>query len=163
MRDLATFLGFVAAHAIWSVSEGEDLIPIFASELGSGQRMSSRIVSDTLEQGVATGREWLEANHDKSIRSVLAYDGYYTFPDGKTDAIVLDARQFDDPQLQIGMAVPYRNAKKPDGFAVFRPKLLALSGILDAEVQPMVEECFRGIDSHEPASALWNSVIDQSR
>src|SRR5262245_54180107 len=145
MQDLATFLGFIAAHAIWSVSEGEDLIPMFASEVASGRRMMSRLVSDTLEQGVQTGREWLEANHDQAIRSVLAYDGYYTLPCGKTDAIVVDGRQFDAVQLQIGMAVPYRNAKKEAGFAVFRPKLLALSGIGDSEVQPLVEAFFRGV------------------
>ena len=69
---------------------------------------------------------------------------------------------YGDPEIVFGMAIPYRNAKHPDGFAVYRPKLLSyVGGELDSD--NLVNAFFLGVDQHEQGAAVWNAHIDESQ
>jgi hypothetical protein len=163
MEQAARLAGFIAAHAIWSVADGDVLVTMVGSERGDGPRKLDRLVTERLEDSVTRGREQLRTNPQRVLRSVLAFDGYITLPDGKTDAVFVDAREYAaDGPLQFEIAIPYRNAKATGGFAVYRPKLVTVPPGPDC-FDALLAAFWQGVDSHEKAARIWNDHIDQSR
>lgn len=160
MEQAFEMAGFLAAHGIWSVSDGENLIPFLGSLTSDGTRKLDRFVSEDLGHAVTQGRAALEAC--TAPVSVLIYDTLITLPDGKTDALTIEIRIRNAEDIRASMAVPYRNASDPAGFAVFRPKFLSLP-----QPQPplgdLAEAFFRGVDQHEHGAKIWNEKMDQSR
>jgi hypothetical protein len=161
MQPTATLAGFFAAHAVWCVSDGETLVPMFAVEKQDGSQEMHRLVTDRLEDGVAMGRDWLETNHHSATRAALIYDGYITMPSGKIDALLVEARKYE-PQVQLfAIAVPYRHADSPAGFAVHRPKLIEINGD-ESQARTIVEAFFEGVDRHEKGAEVWDVYLDES-
>ena len=155
--------GFFAAHAVWCVSDGAVLTPIGAREGPGDQRQMNRFVTDPLEEGVAHGKAWLDAGAEGSDAAVLVYDGYVTLSAGKTDSLLLDIRRFGREPAQVLMAIPYRNAGHPDGFAVHRPKFLSQSGLENPDYALLGDAFFKGVDQHEQGAAVWNARLDESQ
>jgi hypothetical protein len=60
------------------------------------------------------------------------------------------------------MAVPYRPESAPEGFAVYRPKFIEVIGVDKPDYAALGEAFFAGVDSHEPAAAVWNAHLDQT-
>ncbi|BDU22198.1 hypothetical protein [Dyella sp. GSA-30] len=154
--------GFFAAHAVWSVSEGEVLVPMLAQVDQGGARSMSRLVADRLEDSVEDGKQRLATNSDGSVYAVLVYDGYITLPSGKTDALLLDIRAYRDPVETLTMALPYRNQQSPQGFAVHRPKFLQYQGGGSSDYARWSDAFFRGVDAHQQGAAVWNKASDPS-
>jgi len=163
METTAELAGFFAAHAIWCVSDGEALTPMLAYLKPDGERGMDRLVSENMEEAVATGQQWLAENKQGAAGAVLVYDAYVTLESGKTDALVVEARQYDAAQRSFQMIVPYRNAKAPGGFAVHRPKLVSVTGYADPPFDAIADAFFRGVDSHEKGAEVWSSHLDESR
>jgi len=161
MRDTLQLAGFFAAHAVWCVSDGEILIPLLAYELPDGTRQMARLAADTLKEGIEQGRNWLGQNPEQACRAVLIYDGYITLESGKTDALFIEARIYVSDEASFTMAIPYRNAEHPDGFAVYRPKFLSVEGV-EPELDELANAFFRGVDQHEKGAAVWEAHLDQS-
>jgi hypothetical protein len=161
MEETAELAGFIAAHAIWSVSDGETLIPMLGSEDAAGERKLTRFMTEKLEDGVAQGRKAMADDKRRSGRAAFAFDGYITLADGKTDAVFVEARDHASGQPFV-IAIPYRHQKSKGGFAVYKPKLLEVpeSG---ADANALIEAFWRGVDSHEKAAPVWNKHLDQSR
>ena len=61
MITASKLAGFFAAHAIWSVSEGETLIPMLAYTRESDDRTMERFVGDDLAQSVGEAKRKLAA------------------------------------------------------------------------------------------------------
>lgn len=101
----------------------------------------------------------MESNPDDYARAVLVYDRYLTLSGWRTDALFIEARCYQTLQT-ISIAVPYRTAQDPEGFAVFRPKVLRAP---EDNAQAVVEAFWAGIGSHEQAARVWDDAIDQSR
>lgn len=161
MQDTARLAGFIAAHAIWSVSDGALLIPMLGSEAADGKRSLQRLVTGEAHEAVALGRAELAANTRAALRAALAFDGYITLADGKTDAVFIEARHYDptsNEAVAFDIAIPYRHASQD--FAVYRPKVLQLP---PGGHEQLLEAFWQGVDSHEQAAAVWNAHIDQSR
>jgi hypothetical protein len=59
MEEVATLAGFFTAHAIWSVSSGEQLVNIFAHHHSAKGRSMERLA---LESSVEYGCKQLEEN-----------------------------------------------------------------------------------------------------
>jgi hypothetical protein len=57
MEAATELAGFFAAHAVWSVSGGEILIPLIAYETADGKRQMNRLVAERVEEGAARGKE----------------------------------------------------------------------------------------------------------
>lgn len=161
--EFAQLAGFFAAHGVWSVSDGATLIPILGYENGSGERGMSRFAHDDLGAAANAGREALAANPAGAQRAVLVVDGYVHLDVGRVDALVVEAVEYGPQPLSLTVAVPYRLASSPDGFAVHRPKFLAMNGIDRQEAAGLGEAFFAGVDSHEAAAAVWNAHLDNSR
>jgi len=108
------------------------------------------------------GKDRLAANAESASRAVLIYDGFVTLADGKTDALIVDGIDYGPPLMGFRMAVPYRHANNPAGFAVYRPKFLGFEG-LEPSWEALGEAFFRGVERHEKGAAVWNASLDQSR
>lgn len=154
--------GFFAAHAIWSVSDGENLIPMFVYTDEHGEnKMERLIVGDDLEKSVAYGKEKLDTNDVDANDAALISDGRIPIGELKVDAIIIDIRSYFSPGSKAILAVPY-NPPAAGGFRVFKPKLLQWEECDDFEVDHAVQSFFEGIDAHEHGAAVWNKSLDQS-
>jgi hypothetical protein len=152
--------GFFAAHGIWCVSDSEVLIPFLGSLTADRTRRVDRFVANELSDAVARGRAAFDASSDPI--AILVYDTLITLPDGKTDAVTLDISMHGPTRVSASMAIPYRNASDPLGFAVFRPKFLTLPQP-QPQLESLAEAFFRGVEQHEQGAKIWNEKIDQSR
>ncbi|MGO1070937.1 hypothetical protein [Lysobacter sp. CA199] len=161
MNQAIRLAGFFAAHAVWCVADGEDLIPIYAFETEQGERQMVRYASEQIETGVGEARARLSLNPDQARHAVLVHDGYVTLPSGRTDALILSVRDYPG-DLAATMAVPYRNAAHPQGFAVHRPKFLDWRGVSDPDYDALGESFFAGVEEHEMGDRVWQAKLDDS-
>jgi hypothetical protein len=161
MELAAKLAGFLAAHAVWCVSDGETLIPLMGFETPDGKRQMHRFMADRIEEGVRQGQDRLSRNEEGAARAVLIYDGFITLPTGKVDALLVDIRDHGSPSRSLVMAVPYRPASCPQGFAVHRPKFLSFAGP-EPDYQTVGAAFFHGVDSHDKAAPVWSRHLDES-
>jgi hypothetical protein len=147
---------------VWSVNDGEILIPLVAYETTDGKRQMNRLVTERVEEGAARGKQWLAKNPDGASRAVLIFDGFITLPSGKTDALIVTIRDYTQGEGEITVAVPYRPARDPKGFAVYRPKFLGFKGP-EPDWQKVGEALWKGIDKHEKGAEVWNKRHDESK
>src|ERR1700734_631195 len=120
----ASLAGFFAAHAVWSVSDGETLVPIYAYTDVSGTRHLDRLVAGTLEGSVDAGRKWLCENPHHAQCAALIFDGFIPLADGKTDALIIEIANYGDSAASVTMAVPYVPQSTKAAFRVHRPKIV---------------------------------------
>jgi hypothetical protein len=109
-EDTADLLFAALDHGIDSVRGGGPLVPFVISER-NGERTLARFVHETLEGGLAEAVAAIKRDPPGAgQRSVLAYDGYLTAPDGiRYDAIFAEALEADGSVTV--MAQRYRPGK----------------------------------------------------
>lgn len=167
MTAVAKQAGVLAAHAIWCVSDGGPLVPFVGLELAGGKQNLVRFMDEEcLERAVERAKTHFLANTEGALFATLIYDGYITLPDGKTDALFLESRVYCEPPLLLAMAVPYRNAEDPGGFAVYRPKFQSVSipdSISDPDYDALGKAFFAGVDGHEKGADAWSRHMDQGQ
>ena len=156
MIELARQAGFLAAHAVWCVSDGEPLVPLVGEARGQEHEVR-RFAAETLEEGVAQAQAELAGTD--SDRAVLIYDGYLTIGENRLDSLILEAKTSAGGRLQ--MAVPYRPLDSDAGFAVYKPKFLALEGH-EPDWEELGSAFFDGVHQHEKGAAVWNEHLDES-
>ncbi|KVT11688.1 hypothetical protein WT24_12660 [Burkholderia sp. MSMB1078WGS] len=155
--------GFIAAHAVWCVSDADGFIPIAAFQTDDGQRKIERLVFDDAGEAVEQGRKRLESNPSNASDGVLAYDGRLATPDGKKlDAIVLEARSYAFPSARAAIAVAY-TPKSTGNFRVHKPKLVLWDKCGDFDMSAAIESFFNGVASHERGAKVWNDALDESK
>ncbi|MBX2803216.1 MAG: hypothetical protein KTR31_36385 [Myxococcales bacterium] len=157
MIETAKLAGYLAAHALWSVSEGALLIPTLGSLGPDGSRKLVRFATNNVEDGVLQGQQTLVSNPEGLSRAVLIYDGYLPGEAGRTDALLIEAVAYGAAPERLQMGVPYRHAEHAEGFAVHQPTILELS---DPQRTDAVHEAFReGVGSHEHGARLWSAHL----
>ena len=154
--------GFYAAHAVWSVSDGEVLMPLYGYEKPDGQRGLDRFPGD-LQAGAASVQAALRDNPHGAVHGVAVLDAFIDLPDGRSDALIVDARGYPPEEFQLRMAIPYRPLDSAGGFAVHRPKFLGVTGAAQEQFQQVAEAFFQGVDAHEKAGPVWAAHLDESR
>lgn len=155
MNDTATLAGYFAAHAVWSVSEGETMIPLLAFEKFNGTREMARLENPDAGEAVKAGHEWLRSNPDAALRAVLIFDGYVTRESGeRTDGLIVEARLYGSEPRSFTMTIPYRNAKHEKGLLVYRPSVEQLSDV-QTSVADLSRAFFRGVNQHRQAAPVW--------
>jgi hypothetical protein len=162
MKETAQLAGLVAAHAILCVSEGRSLtMPLLVVEKEDGSTQFIEVTGGSSEEAVKKGERLMKKPAPGARRAVLAVEAYLNLPPGKSDAIVLHGLNYYPEQKDLYVAVPFRLAKAPGGFAVFRPKFIAYE---DDPVPPgALEAFFRGVALHPPGQAVWTAHLDGSR
>lgn len=162
MITASELAGFIAAHAIWCVSDADGLVPMVAFTTIDGQRMLERLVFDNAGAAVEEGRKRLEDDPHRALDGVLAYDGRITVEGGKLDAVILEMRSYEFPWAKAALAVPYTPASS-GRFRVHKPKLIEWHECDDFDMDAAFEAFFQGIDSHEQGAKVWNAAVDQSK
>jgi hypothetical protein len=162
MKEMAQLAGFVAAHAILCVSEGKTLtMPLLVVEKEDGGTQFIEVTGTSSEDAVAKGEKLMKKPVAGARRAVLAFEAFLNLPPGKTDAIFLHARGFQPESQELYVAVPFRAANNPGGFAVFKPKFIAYE---DDPVKPGALDAFlRGVALHPPGQKVWKAHLDESR
>src|SRR5260370_8411828 len=115
MKLTAQLAGYFAAHAVWCVSDGGTLTPLVAFAGPGDVRNMHRFAAELLEDGVAQGKDWLARNPESASRGALVYDGFVTLASGKTDALIIEAMEYDLERPAFTMSVPYPHANIPPG------------------------------------------------
>jgi hypothetical protein len=64
MYEIAKMAGFYAAHGVWSVSDGETLIPMLGYVHAEGGQGMDRLAFDDVGEAARVGQETLEAGRD---------------------------------------------------------------------------------------------------
>lgn len=161
VNKAAQLAGFLAAHAVLQAAKGATLGPLIIFEKSDGTAHFVRIHEADPQLAASKGEQILKANADGAERGVMAFDAYLNLPQGRTDAIFLQAWQYVPQPQRILLAVPYRHASKPGGFAVHRPTVIAFEDerIPDADV---VAAFFLGVDKHEAGGKFWQEHYDES-
>jgi hypothetical protein len=161
MITASELAGFIAAHAIWTISDAEGLIPILAFTTEDGQRKLERLASDDLPAAVEHGRKRLEDDPFRAADGVLAYDGRITTAEGKRDAIILEIRSYALPWAKAMIAVPY-SPLESGRFRVHKPKLLEWERCEDFDLEVAFGAFFRGVAAHEQGARIWDVSLDES-
>jgi hypothetical protein len=162
MLETAQLAGFFAAHGIWSVSDGETLIPLLGYEYDDGNRGMDRFALGDVADGARAGQDALRANRYGSARAILVVDAYLSLETGRTDALIVDAVEYGPDGRSLKLAIPYRPHPSPQGFAVHRPKFIEVHGVDERDYGALADAFFAGVDSHEEAAAVWNAHLDPS-
>ncbi|MGP4026278.1 hypothetical protein [Actinomadura sp. 3N407] len=163
MYETAKMAGFYGAHGVWSVSGGETLVPMLAYGHPDGGQHMDRLVFDDIADGAKAGQDALETGRPDWVRAVLIIDAYLHLDSGKTDALIVDAVEYLPARRSLKMAIPYRPQSSPQGFAVYRPKFLEVTGVGEPDHAALADSFFSGVDSHEKAAAVWNAhLLDES-
>lgn len=161
-QRVAEMAGYFLGHALWSVSDGEVLVPILGYLKADDSRSMQRLAMGSI-QAVATGERRINALQPDERGAVFIKDALVTLPTGKTDCLSLDIRFADGGQRQLQYLLPYRNAAHASGFAVHRLKVSQWHGLSMEEVDAFTQALFDGLNSHEQGGALWRDVyVDQA-
>jgi hypothetical protein len=153
--------GFFAAHAIWSVSDGETLIPILGYTDGTDKRTMIRLAGDDLGESIADGRQQLASNAMDATDAALFHDGYITLNGIKRDAILVDIRAYFSPESEAMLAIPY-TPQATGAFRVHKPKMIEWTECDAFELNDVLTAFFEGVDSHKQGSTIWNAALDES-
>jgi len=162
MNELAQLLGFIAAHAIWCVSDEGPLVPMIGFQRRDGSQSLVRFADPDMGRGVSQARAWLETNPEQATRAVAALDGFYPMASGKADAIILEGRLYASSVERFEMAVPYRPKSSAASFVVYRPKFVRVDGE-NPDYPKLGDQFFAGVDSHSEGVKVWNAHMDQGQ
>jgi hypothetical protein len=162
MITASELAGFIAAHAIWCVSDGDGLVPMVAFTTEEGQRKLDRLVAHDAPVAVERGRQRLEHSPYDAIDGVLAYDGRITVESGKLDAILLEMRSYGFPFARATIAVPYKRYSS-GGFRVHTPKLIEWHECEDFDLDAAFDAFFQGVANHEQGAKVWEAALDASK
>lgn len=162
MERAIELAGFFAAHGIWCVAEGEPLTPMVAQESAAlGATYCGLRLTNSKKAWPRHRNTWTRTR----ARPSVGQGRVIALPSGRTDALIILVRSYARPAVSsttLTMAVPYRNAQSPDGFAVHRPKFMGWQGPGTADYQVLGDAFFRGVESHEAAAPVWAQHNDDS-
>src|SRR5262249_10146476 len=146
---------------VMQVAKGKTLGPLIVFENADGTTRFIQVQDTSPEKAASKGEEILKTNAGGAECGVMGFDAYLNLPKGRIDAIFLHARQYVPSARPVLLAVPYRHARKPGGFAVHRPKLFAFEGeqMPDADV---VAAFFDGVSKHETGGQFWQEHYEDS-
>lgn len=162
MIEAFKLAGTLAAHAIWSMSEGETLTPMLGYTTEGGQQKMDRLVSETLEASVTIGKKKLDSNDMDANDAALLYDGRISLGNEKVDAIIIEIRVYFSPGSEAVVAVPY-TPKSRGKFRVHKPKLVEWRECEDFDKVAAFQSFFEGIEGHKKGAKIWNESLDESR
>lgn len=120
-------LAFAALdHAVLSIAGGGGpLIPLVFIEQG-GRRRLVRGVADRLEDGLALVRA--QAAQAADCITAVAFDGYITIPDGRFDAIYVDAQDPSGATLTLAQRYQVKGLVKKRAEPIGNPIFVNKNG-----------------------------------
>lgn len=154
MEDILKMAGYYGAHAIWSVADGETLIPMLGY-LATNNRTSMQRLAMESAAAFALAETQLSSPGADNRGVVFIRDAVIKLASGKTDSLALDVAFTDRPAVRLQVLIPYRHAQHPAGFAVHRLQVTRADGIPEGDIQGLINAFVDGIDSHPQGGALY--------
>jgi hypothetical protein len=154
MRQAMKSAGRTAAHAVWSISDGEVLVPIYQHDAADPSKSCMHRIAT--EDGAQRGLEWIEKNEHGSVSATFIFDGFAPIEGVRTDSLIIQVRRFQQPAWRIQLCIPYRTVDSPTGFATLTPQLLSCDGFDKEALAGALDAFFEGVESHPQGSAIMN-------
>jgi hypothetical protein len=145
--------GFFAAHAAWSLADGEVPAPITAVQRADGSRAMQRLAGDDLGALVEAAQAWLREGPDHAVAAALVYAGEVARADGRDDALIIELASYGERDDAATLALLYRVSP----FALAAPRWLARTPRVDAEAALAAFE--RGATRHDKAAPAWRAAV----
>lgn len=173
-KDALDGAGALGAWGMFELAEGVQPKPTMMVPGATG-----RITVDfatfnhtNMEDAIADGRQRLEFNAENAAWQALDYDGFLNLPTGRRDALIVELRIYQPAPaapksllgglfkgkqapapaktaLSLTMALPYRLASDPLGFANFSPRLVDCS-YRGPELPALLDTFYRGVLAGKP-------------
>ena len=160
MITTSELAGFVSAHGVWCLSNADLFTPLLAYTNENDERQIERFAFDDLNVAIEHGKQKLASNDMNANDAVLIYIGLITVEDKKLDAIIIEMRAYFSPDSEAVLAIPY-TTKNTGDFSVYKPKLLVWKNCEDFNINSAFKYFFKGVDSHEEGSVIWNQCLDE--
>jgi hypothetical protein len=161
MQDTAKVMemaGYWAAHSIWSVCDGETLIPIVGYLAADDSCSMERLAMGPVA-ALVHGEHKLSSLEPCQQGAVLIKEGRIGAGVGaeKTHCLILDVRFAAAPHSKLQYVLPYRSGLHELGFAVHNPVLGECQGFDAEQVEILGQFFFKGLAAHTQGSAIWHS------
>jgi hypothetical protein len=145
----AELAGFVAAHAVWILSDG-DMMPVVAYTTATGARHMDTFAGEPREMTTRAFQR-LAANPMNAVDAVVAYVEKHET--GAT-AIFVVPYAYAMPKAGVVLIIPF----KRDGSMLLAEKgrLMRCEGIDRTDV---MRAFAKGVASHEKGAAAWKSAM----
>ena len=158
--DAVRFGAFVLAQcaAIAATNAPGDLICPFAVFVKDGQRQSIDFESDTQDEAVEKGWDHFNRYHDSVEYWAFGREGYFTFPDGRSDVLVTSVWR---PGMSDPITFLHRFAPTSQGAFRLKGKTEVLidDQFFSQPEHPFFEKALaEGIASH-PKGRLWSTWV----
>lgn len=147
LNEFGSFVGFVLCHAVWSIADGEMLVPIFAS-IKNTKRKLERLEGDNAKN-VNYLKKKLVENATESECLVIVYDGYVTLDDKKNEALIVEAIA---QTSKVILALPYINAKSNEGFKLYKVAIVESNSV---QINDFLTAFRQGVLSHQEGAKIW--------
>jgi hypothetical protein len=162
MEEIYKMAGHTAAHAIWSISDGDTLMPILGVIDTNNESSMIRLEVSEVEKAIEYGKKYHEKNQKNSKGAAFVCDGYVELEEGKIDSLIVRVEGFDAFKSNLSIALPYRPCSDEKGFAVYRPKIMDNPQEYPERLQDYMNAFFDGLEGHEQGSEIWNTkYVDQ--
>lgn len=153
LHRLGLLAGSQTAWACRTALEDDGtLAPQLIEEFADSRRQITSLLFMLPDEAFAAANRRLDEPEPTVAGTAFAYDGHINLPRFRTDALVVEAR-WHAPEVRATIAVPYRNASKAGGFALFSPRVLE-SSLAEGYLPVLEAAFFAGIESVNPPG-LW--------
>ena len=161
--DPTLLLGFTLAHAAWSIAEaerGELLCPLaFIGQKGKLELL--RFESETQEDAILKGKEYINLNKDTVDISSFAREGLLSEQHKKTDVIIAECWVKNELEHYsvVQKFLPNEGAGK---FKLLEDPIIFVNGNVQSgdKENDLKEKIGKGIQSHSKVAPLWNQWKD---
>lgn len=157
--------GFLAAFAASFLASGSSFNPQLLQ--GAKPDRQKLIVDFTFyenwDKANAAASNYMEHNAEKVPFQVYIFDGYANLPLERLDAMYIDVRRYDSPNLSCLLIVPYRPATATQGFKIYSPKLCnsTINEELAADVSAAFFAGAKGFKGLDWDNKNWDKYFDE--
>ena len=162
--DPVLLLGFTLAHAAWSIAEAEaeELLCPLAFLERHGNLELVRFESNTQEDAISKGRDYINLYKENAVASSFAREGLFPEQNKKVDALLVEcwAKNDTDHYGIIQKFIPNEGKGK---FRLLGEPIILIDGVIQTEETASVlkGKLERGIQAHSKVAQLWSQWKDE--
>ena len=156
--DPILLLGFTLAHAAWSIAEaeGQELLCPLAFIERDGNLDLLRFESETQEDAIAKGKDYINIYKENAIVSSFAREGLLTEQNREFDVLLVEcwAKHQIERYEVIQKFTPNKGKAK---FRLLGEPIILIDGLIQIEetANKLKEKLEQGIQSHSEVAHLW--------
>lgn len=157
MIAAAELAGFLAAHSIWVVSEG-DMDPAIMYVTASGDRLFHRFTGDPGDME-AIGHRRIRDNPMNAVDAALAFVRHAPDREAEGSAILVEPRAYSMREAQLRIAIRFNRA---GGRFQASPGRVVVSKNCESLDKAEIMRAFtKGAAAHEKGSAVWKRALSR--